>query len=152
VEQKGSGVAVLAAIVPSPLSRPVIRPAPSRARMRYIVERAGYDSKANHEFARDEHGVISHIHLSAAALGGTRRGDGRPDSVNGLWEVEPMEDAICCLLVARDVAVVANPLKSRVVTRPCECDVIRKRLLPSLENLRRPVAFFPVRTCGMAGP
>src|SRR5262245_7771241 len=36
----------------------------------------------------------------------------------------------------------ANSPANGRVTRPGEGDVIRKRLLPSLENLRRPVPFF----------
>ena len=41
--------------------RRVLGPALKRARIRHVVADAGYDSEANHEFARDLHGVISHI-------------------------------------------------------------------------------------------
>jgi hypothetical protein len=41
--------------------RRVLGPALKRARIGHVVADAGYDSEANHEFARDLHGAISHI-------------------------------------------------------------------------------------------
>jgi hypothetical protein len=41
--------------------RRVLGPALKRARIRHVVADAGYDSEAYHEFARDLHGVFSHI-------------------------------------------------------------------------------------------
>lgn len=41
--------------------RAVLGPALRRARIRHVVADAGYDSEANHVYARDGHGVTSHM-------------------------------------------------------------------------------------------
>jgi hypothetical protein len=53
--------------------------------------------------------------------------------------------------MAPDESHAANTPTNGQVARVGEGDVARKRLLPSLENLRRPVPFFPARISVMLG-